>query len=328
MHEATKATEGIISILICSRGRRGALENLVGSVRSMDTMHLFEIVVVEETDNPSPIHDVVYVPHLLENRGIPYARNMALAHATGEIIVFLDDDCRIDNDWLDNLLEPFNDESVVGVQGGVTVPQSSNAIGWAESLLGFPGGGVGRIFQAKGMARETSEISTLNCAYRKWVMDKVGGFDERLKLGGEDYLLAKKACGEYGKCLFVPSAVVEHATRGNLVKVFLWFYRRGRAEIALSQTGWHRKKFILYWVKASLLLKILVLLLLCWAFSLILLGMSVGFLGYYLSKLVTYYSSYKRCGAFISSLIILPVVKIVMDIGIDCGRLRGLIVRS
>ena len=219
-----------VSILICSRDRRLSLESLVATLKNMITKHPFEIVVVEETDKPDPIAGTRYIPHPVTNRGIPYARNLAMDNANGEIIAFLDDDCRVYDGWLDTLLDPFQDLSVVGVQGGVTVPESANAIGWAESILGLPGGGIRRVLNAKGKLQETREISTLNCAYRRWVIEKVGGFEQKLKIAGEDYVLAKKAC-DHGQCFFVPNAMVSHDTRGSLIKIWYWFIRRGRAEI-------------------------------------------------------------------------------------------------
>lgn len=167
---------------------------LVRNLERMQTSYTFEVVVVEETDSPEAMNGVQYIPHPRAGRGIAFARNLALKNASGDIIVYLDDDCIIHDGWLDGLLVPFEDDSVVGLQGGVTVPESTNAIGWVESILGVPGGGILRVLQAKNQIQETKEISTLNCAYRRWVIDRVGGFEKKLKVTGEDYLLAKQAC--------------------------------------------------------------------------------------------------------------------------------------
>jgi len=188
-----KNNTNLVSIAICSRNRRKPLANLVHSLKTMKTKYRFEIVVIEETDNAWQVDGVQYIPHGMKNYGIAYARNLALANSNGEIIVFIDDDCSIHANWLNNLLEPFVDNSVAGVQGGVSVPESTNAIGWAESILGFPGGGFKRVLEARGKNQKSREISTLNCAYRRSVFDIIGGFNEKLSYGGEDYLLAKQA---------------------------------------------------------------------------------------------------------------------------------------
>jgi len=54
------------------------------------------------------------------------------------------------------------------------------------------------VIQAEGEIQETREISTLNCAYRRWVIHQVGGFVKQLKITGEDFVLAKQAC-QYGE---------------------------------------------------------------------------------------------------------------------------------
>jgi len=315
-----------ISILICSRNRRDELENLVDSLREMYASRSFEIVVVEETDDPVPIEGTRYVPHPIANLGFPYARNLALKNASGDIVVFVDDDCHIHDGWLDNLLEPFADDSVVGVQGGVTVPSDSNAIGWAESILGFPGGGTRRVVQAEGEIQETREISTLNCAYRKWVIDEIGGFDEHLILGREDYLLAKQACA-YGRCLFVPKAMVEHKARSSLTKIWSWFVRRGRAEIGHLKTSKQQDTSLWDIVKGSFFTKLLILILSFflfpdWTLPLIILSI----IAYMTTQYLRFYRVWQRCEVpSIWTLALLPVVKLTMDVAMDVGRFRGIV---
>jgi GT2 family glycosyltransferase len=314
-----------ISILICSRNRRESLENLVYSLHSMKTNYSYEIVIIEETDTPVPIEGTKYGPHPITNRGIPYARNLALQHANGDLVVFLDDDCFITGQWLDSLLEPFSDSSVAGVQGGVSVPNDTNGIGWAESILGFPGGGLKRLAQANGKNQETREISTLNCAYRRAVLEKIGGFDESLKLGSEDYLLAKQAC-DHGRCLFVPGAMVRHASRGSLLKVWRWFLRRGRAEIDLIRTG--KQSDTTFWklYRGSIFVKALFLLGIGiafpeWIMSMILLSVLI----YGFGQCIRYYKTWKYSKTGLGVLALVPIVKMAMDIATDWGRLRGII---
>ena len=284
----------------------------------------FEIIAVEETDNPAPIQGVVYVSHPVTNRGIPYARNLALKYAVGQVVVFIDDDCSVGEGWLDCLIEPFRDNGIVGVQGGVTVPAGSNAIGWAESILGFPGGGISRVFKAKGQNYATEEISTLNCVYRKWVIEKIGGFDENLIYGSEDYLLAKQAC-RYGRCIFVPNALVYHKARGNIMKIWSWFVRRGRAEIDLTRMGGWKRSDVFWLVKSSVLLKLLLLGIFCpiWpnAALVLFLGSWLLYPGlqYYRSFRVWKWAKLPR-----SVLFIIPMIKLTMDMATDCGRLYSL----
>jgi GT2 family glycosyltransferase len=323
---SSKIKNEFISIVICSRDRRKDLEALITSLIKMETNFHFEIIVVEETDNPIPISGAIYVPHPIANRGIPYARNLALANAKGKIIVFLDDDCIIHNEWLDNLLEPFNDDSVVGVQGGVTVPIGSNALGWVESILGVPGGGIRRVYEAKGENQETREISTLNCAYRRWVIEKVGGFERELKITGEDYVLAKKVC-DHGRCLFIPNAMVSHDARGSFNKIWHWFIRRGRAEIDVIRVGKQKDTTIWTVLRSTLLLKLFLLVVFCIIIPKLFIPLTLlGLFVYFSLQYVRYYEAWKNSDAKICSFMLLPIVKLTMDTAMDWGRFLGLII--
>jgi GT2 family glycosyltransferase len=312
-----------ISILICSRDRRPDLEEVVRDLKAMKTHHSFDIVVVEETDAPRPIEGVHYVSHPVKNLGFPYARNLSVKESSGEILVFVDDDCRIRDGWLDNLVEPFKDPSIVGVQGGVVIPKGSNAVGWAESLLGFPGGGIRRILDAGGLLQPTIELSTLNSAYRRWVIDAAGGFDPRLRLGGEDYLLAKKVC-RLGTCLFVPTALVSHRVRGDLPGIWQWFVRRGTAEIAVVRTREYAGANWMAVLKSSLLFKLAILLIAGFMVSFPATSLLLAVLILYvILQYGRFYSTWKNSSGPLSSFLVLPFVKLIMDTATDAGRLKG-----
>jgi GT2 family glycosyltransferase len=313
-----------ISILVCSRDRRSDLERMTGDLRRMNTRHRYEIAVVEETDAPRPIEGVRYFSHPVKNLGFPYARNLSIEKATGEILVFIDDDCQVRDGWLDNLVRPFEDRSIVGVQGGVTAPDGSNVVGWAESLLGFPGGGIKRIIASGGNVQETIEISTLNSAYRRWVIEAVGGFDGRLKWGGEDYLLAKKAC-RHGKCLFVPDALVAHRTRGELASIWRWFVRRGRAEIGVVRSREYARATWGSILRSSLICKFVAVSLLSLLFpGGLIYVISTFFIFYFLVQYCRSVSVWRKSKAPFKSFLILPFVKLSMDLSSDVGRLKGI----
>jgi len=266
---------------------------------------------------------VYYVPIPIRNRGIAFARNTALAHAAHEMIVFVDDDCRVDPEWLSILIAPMlEDEDVLGVQGGVTVPEDTNAIGWAETLLGFPGGGVARIHQSGGEVQETREVSTLNAAYRKSAIEKVGGFPEGARFGGEDYVLAKRVAKQ-GRLLFVPDALVRHVARGGLPTIWQWFVRRGMAEIGLLRGGLAPLYYEKFLLQSSIFLKFGITLLtvawLGWAVPLLLLAGLVAATWWRL-RWVLNATNIPQSGLWVA-----PLVRLTMDIATDVGRLRALL---
>lgn len=250
-----------VSILICTRERRQMLDRILTDLAAQKYDGEIEIVVVEETDSPREIEGVTYVSHPVLNRGIAFARNLLVQYASYDLLVFVDDDCRVAPDWLSKLVAPFEEQTVLGVQGGVTVPDGTNSIGWAETLLGFPGGGITRIIQSHGEPQETKEVSTLNAAYRKEAILEAGGFSDQARFGGEDYLLAK-CVAEKGKLLFIPDAIARHEARGSIGAIWSWFVRRGRAEIELWSNHLAPEGFGMWMFRASFLVKMVPLLLL------------------------------------------------------------------
>jgi len=309
-----------VSVLVCTRDRRQMLDLVLSDLVTQQYDGEVEIVVVEETDSPRSPEGVTYVPHPMRNKGIAFARNLAIEHASHELLVFVDDDCRVEPSWLLQLVDIFEDESVVGVQGGVTVPEGTNAIGWAETLLGFPGGGVTRIHQSGGEVQETREVSTLNAAYRKRVIEKVGGFPEDARFGGEDYVLAKRVA-EQGRLLFVPGALVRHVARGGLSAIWQWFVRRGMAEIGLLRSDLAPSGYKVFLLRSSILLKFGLTLLtvpwIGWALPL-LLPAGLAAVTWWRLRWVRDVSDIPCTGFRVA-----PLVRMTMDMAADVGRLRA-----
>jgi len=120
--------------------------------------------------------------------------------------------------------------------GEVRIPPSSY-LGDSISALGFPGGGsVGFavMFEVddEGFTRH---LSTLNCAIRRTVFDRVGGFDETMIAGGEDGELSYRISQAGLTIRHCPNAVVEHEARSDLLGFARWFFTRGRAAYQFSR---------------------------------------------------------------------------------------------
>jgi glycosyltransferase involved in cell wall biosynthesis len=312
-----------VSILICTKGRRSLLGRLMTTIRKLDYPgKSLEIIVVEETNNPRPLRGVTYIPIPLKNFGIGYARNIALRYANKPIVVFVDDDCEVEKDWLTKLTHPFSDSEVAGVAGAVKV-KNCNAIGWAENIIGVPGGGLRYIANAKSRSVPTYYLSTVNCAYRKEVVLSQGGFDSRAEFGGEDGLLANKVC-RTDQCVYIRDAVVYHKPRGNLGRIFKWFIQRGRAEIGVWFLDEKRAERGFHLCQSSITLKVLV----CSIIG-VLLGYFYFFVGSFFI-LYVFFNLFRtrwaiNFGTPFVGWILVPAIKIVMDMGTDIGKVKEVI---
>ena len=223
------------------------------------------------------------------------------------------------------LLAPFRQDSeVLGVAGAVAV-HDCGLIGYAENILGFPGGGLRYAHDAKGRTVPTRHLSTCNCAYRKDVLQRVGGFPEEARAGSEDALIAERVV-QLGPCRYTPHAVVYHRTRDRLSAVARWFVRRGYSEMASVQHRLGKSLFLTYAIRSSWTLRLgLVLLLAIWVPSVCaLLPLTLGL--YYLAMLWRY----RFARAYLTHRAawwVVPFVKLTMDFGNEIGRWKYALAR-
>lgn len=218
------------SIAIVSKNRHRILQETIQTLTDhLASVDSYEIVVVEESPVAQPIHRWPVRHYWIPERhfGLGFARDTALKRCRGDIVVFVDDDIRPHKHWFANLVAPFEDDAVAGV-GGAVLPdiRHINGIGKCISFLGFPAGGIRRWLASGDQSRETTLISTGNCAFRRKAAGRINGFDALLR-GCEDSDFFERL-SKAGKTLFVPSAVVFHRQRGTYRKVFRWFMKRGK----------------------------------------------------------------------------------------------------
>jgi GT2 family glycosyltransferase len=313
-----------VSIVICTKDRPADLARALASIQASDDVaRAAEIVVVEEADAPRALPGVRYIHLPRANRGVGYARNAGVNAASGDVVVFIDDDCEAEKGWADALVRPLREDSgIVGAAGAVMV-HDCNRIGYAENILGFPGGGLRFAQQAGGRIVPTRHLATCNCAYRRQAVLDVGGFVEAADIGGEDTLLAERVT-ERGRCVYVPSAVVYHRPRGRFGAIFRWFIRRGESEILCARTRGMDAPSVWYLVRGSWTLRGLVLaaLLTLWPRLVVWLPAGAAFYGAFQLWRTRFALAYPRHRA---AWWLVPFVKITMDAGNEIGRWKELV---
>lgn len=323
-HPATPADvcASRISIIVCSKDRRASLERAVVAIRECDDLgSAAEIVVVEETDDPQPIPGTRYVQLTERGRGFGHTRNVGVSSARGDILVFTDDDCEAHPGWLRNLVRPLAErDGIVGVAGAVRV-RNCGAVGHAENILGFPGGGIRYEHAARGKPMRTKLLSTCNCAYRREVVEAAGGFAENVPSGGEDSLLAERV-REFGECVYVPDARVYHVPRDSFAKIFRWFVRRAGSEALMITESRHAGSHLASLLRSSWTLRLALLAGALYLWPVLWRFVPLLVIGYYGAMLYRYrfalgYPGYRTAWA------IVPLVKLTMDFGMEVGRFKS-----
>jgi glucosyl-dolichyl phosphate glucuronosyltransferase len=151
--------------------------------------------------------------------GLSGARNSGVGQAVGDVVVFLDDDARAEPEWLESLLAPYEDESVLGV-GGQVLPDwaSASKPGWFPAEFLWV---VGCTYV--GLPETRAEVRNpigANMSFAKSAFDKAGLFDASmgrnlavsLPSGCEETEFSIRLLNESpdGRILYEPGAVVHH----------------------------------------------------------------------------------------------------------------------
>ncbi len=138
--------------------------------------------------------DIVHEAHA----SVAGARNLALEAADEDVLVFLDTDQRAPPHWLATLVAPI-EAGQADWTGGPTQPEASLEIMAIKEA---------RLYEAA--RRDATRIPMGNSAWHRRVFDEVGGFDERLDRGGEDWDLALRAEAAGFQGRLVDEAWVHH----------------------------------------------------------------------------------------------------------------------
>ncbi|HEX5221347.1 MAG TPA: glycosyltransferase, partial [Verrucomicrobiae bacterium] len=163
------------------------------------------------------------------NLGLSVARNTGIAAAEGEIVAFTDADCRADEDWLYYLVAEFQGSEFAGVGGPNLLPPEDSAV--AAAVMVSPGGPAHVMLDD----REAEHIPGCNMAFRKTVLNTIGGFDPIFWKAGDDVDICWRLQQAGYKIGFSPAAFVWHYRRSTLGAYLKQQRGYGEAEALLVQ---------------------------------------------------------------------------------------------
>jgi len=172
-----------------------------------------------KVDVPKDKAYIVSVIRLDENSGCSVARNKGAFAGEGEAILFLDADCSFAHEHgLALLLEQyiagfdvcFGQINVVGA-GFWAIYQNNVS---RERCLRFRGG-------------EEASMTTAIFMVKRWLFEKIGGFDEAYYFGFEDRDLFIALLKHKGKVCLVEEALVNHNDQISLISVTRKLFKSG-----------------------------------------------------------------------------------------------------
>jgi GT2 family glycosyltransferase len=221
-----------VSVVVCTRDRPDQLGPALAGILA-SRFRDFELVVVDQSRGPESAAVVAAVAaadnrvHLVRDpgKGLSRARELGVASTSGDLIVFTDDDCVPDVQWLGLIVQTLRADPTAGIVFGTVAPAPCDP---AEGFI------VG--YRPPRRRRLTGRWAKCldggigaNMALRRRALVAVGGFDLMLGAGGyfpscEDGDIAYRVLRGGYAMWHVPEAVVLHyglrdwASGGALVR--------------------------------------------------------------------------------------------------------------
>ena len=223
----------LVSIIIPTRNNRRLLQNAIESIRRHTGYTRYEILVVDNhSTEPGTVEYLASLPSgcqvLRWNDRFNYSaiNNLAVRHAQGEQLLFLNDDVEvISPDWLTAMLE-HAERPEVGVVGARLLYQDGR-IQHAGVVVGI-NQGAANAFRRRSreaasprlaeLVRDVSAVTGACMMVRRQVFDEVGGFDESLPVIFNDVDLCLRIRDRGYIVLYTPHAQLYHyegSTRGR-----------------------------------------------------------------------------------------------------------------
>ncbi len=246
-----------VSVVICTWSRCELLRETLESLRALavPTGQAWELLVVNN-NSPDATDDVIaeyrrFLPlrRLFEpGIGLSRARNAATRSATGDLILFTDDDVRVDSEWMRAYLEAADRWPDAGFLGGRIDPRFSPGVPqWVKRHQGALAGML--CLRDLGSVSRRLEPDEFpfgpNMAVRRESL-ALASFDERVGRKGKEQVRGSESSlfmrlQEQGvPGVWVPKAKVHHnvpPSRATLRYLWNYFHGSGRAQFRLDGVG-------------------------------------------------------------------------------------------
>ena len=189
-------TEPRVCVIIPTLRNAAELDIALEGLSAQTWSGPLEIAIVGPTEDPGQAVAEARGARWIDDAGSRTradACNVALATVECDLVLFTDDDVWVPEDWVARLVPWFEDEKVAGVGGPNFAPPDARSTFWQRVIdVTFCSRWVtaGTNYGKRGDAALTAaeQLPGVNAAYRKSVLDAVGGFDHGA-IGCEDAMM-------------------------------------------------------------------------------------------------------------------------------------------
>lgn len=176
-----------------------------------------ELIVVDDgsTDGTALVAQQFKVTVLSQaNAGPASARNYGARVAQGDILLFTDADCTPAPDWVERMVAPFANATVVGAKGEYRTCQRELVARFVQQEY------QDRYDRMEGQ-QQIDFVDTYAAAYRRDVFIATGGFDSTFPTASvEDQEFSFRLAAQEYRLVYVPGAVVYHHHDRTLAEYF------------------------------------------------------------------------------------------------------------
>jgi len=217
-----------VSIVIPAYNAEHTLRECLQAATTLESTSEVEVIVVNDgsTDSTSEVASSFPGVRVIEIRhgGAARATNIGIQAAQYDIVVLVDADAVLENDWLEKIIPSLDDPTIAAVSGYV-VTANSSIIG---KLMGYDVES-----RLDRVPMDTDHLSTMNTAYRRSVLLEVGLLNEDLEAGYDVDLSRRLKAAGY-RLLLRKDVTCRHYWKDNL-KGYLrqqYIYAYYRMELA------------------------------------------------------------------------------------------------
>ena len=229
----------LTSVVIIGKNEQDTIESCIMSVFNQ-TYPDFEIIYVDDDSSDETMVKAQRLKNIMPNKnckryevisastGYPSKnRNIGSKIAKGTVIAFIDSDCIAEPDWLLHLINKLpNGSGVVG--GPLTLRHKNNSkiTKAIDSVLtSFLGSGGSAQFYEIKEDRQVAAVPAGNMAIHKHLLEKLGGFNEKLRYN-EDSFLCYTARKLGFEIYFSAKAKVSHYIGIDSYSDFISYFRQ------------------------------------------------------------------------------------------------------
>lgn len=198
----------MISVIIPVYNSEKTISLCLDALLNQNFQEKYEIIIVDDGSIDRSIDIIKRYKKIRlikqKHKGPAAARNLGAKRSNGNILLFTDADCQPSINWIKEMVKPFKNPNIVGVQGRYKTKQK-------DMIARFVQFEIEDRYEKMAKYRYIDFIGSYSAGYRKDVFIKEGGFDETFPIAsGEDTDFSFRLSKKGYKMVFNPKAIVYH----------------------------------------------------------------------------------------------------------------------